>query len=84
MILLIIASQNLGILREERPYLLAKMLRSMKSSDHDWPERSNSSRNASRNSSFFLESGIYPRKGVIITVFTKIAKPSRSEKGVVF
>jgi len=64
-------------------YFLAKMARRAKSSNHDWPERSNSVRNTSRNSSL-LESGIYPRKGFIITVFAKIVKLSRSGKLIDF
>lgn len=55
-------------------YFLAKMLRSVKSSDHARSERSYSFRNVSRNSSFLLELEMYPRKGFIITVFKKIAK----------
>jgi hypothetical protein len=55
----------------------------MKSSYRGWPKYSTSLRNALRNSSLFLES-MYPRKGFIITVFTKIAKLSQSGKDVNF
>lgn len=60
------------------------MLKSMKSSNCGWPKYFTSLRNALRNSSLFLESEIYPRKGFIITVFTKIAKLSQSGKDVNF
>ena len=60
------------------------MTKRTKFSNRGWPERSNSVKNTSRNSSLFLESGIYPRKGFITTVFIKMAKLSRSGKFVDF